>query len=109
MLEDFSILLDQNVPRAVAEWLRGLRPNWNVSHASEVGLAGQSDPEVFEWAQAHGHTLLELAFSWLATKPYVASVIAGATKPEQVRANASAAEWRLTDAEMKEVDALTKR
>lgn len=61
-----------------------------------------------EWAQAHGHPLLELAFSWLATKPYVASVIAGATKPEQVRANASAAEWRLTDAEMKEVDAITK-
>jgi aryl-alcohol dehydrogenase-like predicted oxidoreductase len=53
-----------------------------------------------DWAQAHGHTILELAFSWLATKPYVASVIAGATKPEQVRANASAAEWRLTAEEM---------
>ncbi|MFA7250223.1 MAG: aldo/keto reductase [Dehalococcoidia bacterium] len=61
-----------------------------------------------EWAQVRGHTLLELAFSWLATKPYVGSVIAGATKPEQVRANASAAEWRLTAEEMDEVDALTR-
>ena len=61
-----------------------------------------------EFAQAHGHTLLELAFSWLATKPHVGSVIAGATKPEQVRANAAAAEWRLTAEEMKEVDAITK-
>ncbi len=61
-----------------------------------------------DWATAHGHTILELAFSWLATKPYVGSVIAGATKPEQVRANAAAAEWRLTAEEMKEVDEITK-
>ena len=36
------------------------------------------------WAQAHGRTLLELAFAWLLAQPVVASVIAGATKPEQV-------------------------
>ena len=48
------------------------------------------------WARDHGHTLLELAFSWLLARPAVASVIAGATKPEQVAANAAAAEWRLT-------------
>ncbi|MEI7925539.1 MAG: aldo/keto reductase [Chloroflexota bacterium] len=69
-----------------------------------LGIAQKLD----EFATAHGHTLLELAFSWLATKPYVASVIAGATKPEQVRANAAAAEWRLTAEEMKEVDEITK-
>src|SRR5262249_18298252 len=40
------------------------------------------------FAAAHEHTLLELAFSWLASRPQVASVIAGATSPEQVRANA---------------------
>ena len=61
-----------------------------------------------EWATAHGHSLLELAFSWLASQPFVGSVIAGATKPEQVRANAAAAEWRLTPEEMAEVDAITK-
>ncbi len=58
------------------------------------------------FADAHGHTILELAMSWLATKPEIGSVIAGATKPEQVEANAKAAEWRLTPEEMKEVEAI---
>lgn len=62
-----------------------------------------------EYAQTHGHTLLELAFSWLASKPYVGSVIAGATKPEQVAANAAAASWKLSAEEMAEVDAIAKR
>lgn len=62
-----------------------------------------------DFAKQRGHTLLELAFSWLATQPAVGSVIAGATKPEQVRANASAAAWRLTAEEMAEVDQITKR
>jgi aryl-alcohol dehydrogenase-like predicted oxidoreductase len=49
-----------------------------------------------DFAKARGHTLLELAFCWLASKPAVASVIAGATSPAQVAANASAgATWRL--------------
>ena len=46
-------------------------------------------------AADHGHTVLELAIAWLATQPHVASVIAGATKPEQVAANAAAADWVL--------------
>jgi len=62
-----------------------------------------------EFATQRGHTLLELAFSWLATQKFVGSVIAGATKPEQVQANAAAAAWRLTDEEMAEVDQITKR
>jgi aryl-alcohol dehydrogenase-like predicted oxidoreductase len=61
------------------------------------------------FAEARGHTLLELAMSWLATKPYIASVIAGATKPEQVKANAEAASWRLSDDEMAEVNAISAR
>jgi aryl-alcohol dehydrogenase-like predicted oxidoreductase len=55
------------------------------------------------YAEAHGHTLLELAFSWLASQKAVASVIAGATRPEQVRNNAAAVNWTLTDAELAEV------
>jgi predicted nuclease of predicted toxin-antitoxin system len=51
--EPFAVLLDQNVPREVASWLRGLRPSWDVRHAAEVGLAGKTDREVFEWAAAH--------------------------------------------------------
>jgi aryl-alcohol dehydrogenase-like predicted oxidoreductase len=57
-----------------------------------------------QYAQANGHSLLELAFSWLLSRPAVASVIAGATTPEQIRANAAAGNWRLTPAELQEVD-----
>jgi aryl-alcohol dehydrogenase-like predicted oxidoreductase len=58
------------------------------------------------FAESRGRTLLELAFSWLLAHPPVASVIAGATKPEQVEANARAAAWRLTEEELDEVDRL---
>ncbi|WP_437303388.1 aldo/keto reductase [Sorangium sp. So ce388] len=58
------------------------------------------------FASSRGHTLLELAFSWLAGRPTVASVIAGATSPEQVRANAAAVGWRLTADDLREIDRL---
>ncbi len=58
------------------------------------------------WAQERGHTAVELAIAWLAVRPAVSTVIAGVTKPEQVQANARAAEWELTPAEAEEVAAL---
>ena len=61
------------------------------------------------FATERGRTLLELAMSWLACLPSLASVIAGATRPEQVRANAAAAGWKLTADEMTEVDRLSRR
>jgi aryl-alcohol dehydrogenase-like predicted oxidoreductase len=60
------------------------------------------------FARERGHTLLELAIAWLASVPTVASVIAGATRPEQVVANAGAAAWRLTDTERDEALALAR-
>jgi aryl-alcohol dehydrogenase-like predicted oxidoreductase len=55
------------------------------------------------FAESRGHTLLELAVGWLLAQPRLATVIAGATTPEQVRANAAAAQaWRLTDEELAE-------
>ncbi|HEX7940168.1 MAG TPA: aldo/keto reductase, partial [Gemmatimonadaceae bacterium] len=59
---------------------------------------------LISFAESRGHTLLELAFSWLLSRPVVASVIAGATKPEQVRSNAAAADWKLTSEDLAEVD-----
>ena len=58
------------------------------------------------FAERHQHTLLKLAFSWLAARPEVSSVIAGATSPEQVRANTRAVGWRLSADELREVDRL---
>ncbi len=62
-----------------------------------------------DFAQQRGHTMLELAIGWLASQPHVASVIAGATKPEQIEQNVKAAEWRLSAEELAEVDRLTQR
>ena len=59
------------------------------------------------FAAERGHTLLELAVSWLLRRPQVASVIAGATKPEQVEANVRAAGWGLTEEDMQEIDRLS--
>lgn len=61
------------------------------------------------FAEAHRHTLLELAMSWLLSRPQVASVIAGATSPEQVATNAKAATWRLSPADLAEIDATLPR
>ena len=60
------------------------------------------------FAKARGHTLLELALSWLVSKPEVVCVIAGATKPEQIDQNIAAAQWTLSEEEFAEVDELTR-
>jgi aryl-alcohol dehydrogenase-like predicted oxidoreductase len=74
-------------------------------------LLSERNLEVVErliaFAQSRGHTLLELACSWLASHGAVASVIAGATTPAQVRANARAVDWRLDDDELREINAIT--
>ena len=63
--------------------------------------------KLIAFSEARGHTILDLAFSWLLRRPAVASVIAGATSPAQVQANAAAAAaWNLTGADQAEVEAL---
>ncbi len=61
---------------------------------------------LLEFSQERDRTILELAFSWLLACPAVASVIAGATSPAQIRANATAASWTLAQSDMAAVDAL---
>ena len=61
------------------------------------------------YAQEHGHSLTELSLSWLAGCPVVGSVIAGATSPEQIRANAAATSaWKMTDQERAEIGDLAR-
>jgi aryl-alcohol dehydrogenase-like predicted oxidoreductase len=62
-----------------------------------------------EFARGHGHSVLELAIGWLASMPAVSSVIAGATKPEQVSANVKGGDWKLSAEELAEVDKITRR
>jgi len=71
---------------------RFLDPHWDTIEALRA------------FAEKRKHTILELAFSWLAQRPRVATIIAGATKPEQIEANARAVSWKLTASEVAEVD-----
>ncbi|MFL5564123.1 MAG: aldo/keto reductase [Gemmatimonadaceae bacterium] len=57
-----------------------------------------------EYAESKGHTILELAVSWLLAHRVVASVIAGATSADQVRANVTAADWQLEEDDLEEID-----
>jgi aryl-alcohol dehydrogenase-like predicted oxidoreductase len=59
------------------------------------------------FAAGHGHTVAELAIAWLVSHPWVSTVIAGVTRPEQVTANVAAASWKLTADEMAEIDRIT--
>ncbi len=65
--------------------------------------------DLIRFTESRGRTLLELAFSWLLARPVVASVIAGASTPEQVRSNVAAAGWQVTSAEMSELDTILAR
>ncbi len=63
--------------------------------------------KLIDLADARGHTPVELAFSWLLAKAPVASVIAGATKPEQIEQNVKAGEWKMSDDDLAEIDKIT--
>jgi aryl-alcohol dehydrogenase-like predicted oxidoreductase len=58
------------------------------------------------YAESKGYGLLDLAVSWLTSNPVVTSVIAGATRPQQVAANAAACGWRMTEEDRAEIDRL---
>ena len=71
------------------------RRNWEI--AERLG----------DFADTRGHTMLELAFSWLLAQPPVSSVIAGATRPEQLEQNVKAGSWQLTADELAEIDRIS--
>ncbi|TML43931.1 MAG: aldo/keto reductase [Actinobacteria bacterium] len=58
------------------------------------------------FAADRDHTILELAFAWLAVQPAMGSIIAGATSPDQVRTNAAAADWKLSGEDLAVIDAI---
>jgi len=74
--------------------------------------AGDARVEIAErlraFSEARGHTLLELAMSWLAAQPLVASVMAGATSVAQIEANTAAVAWQLSADELAEIDRLAR-
>jgi aryl-alcohol dehydrogenase-like predicted oxidoreductase len=85
--------LARNPPRHADQFINAR--NWHIVEALQV------------FATQRGHTLLELAMSWLMSRPYIPSVIAGATKPEQVEQNIAAVGWTLSAADLAEIDRIT--
>lgn len=67
----------------------------------------EKSEKLIDFAETRGRTPLELAFSWLLAKTPVASVIAGATKPEQIEQNARAGAWKMTEDDLAEIDRIT--
>lgn len=62
--------------------------------------------QLIQFAESRGYRLLDVAISWLLSRTVVASVIAGATSPEQIKANAAASHWQLTTADLSEIDSI---
>ncbi len=58
MPDALTVLLDQNVPRAITPWLRTRRPQWTVFHTADVGLSGQPDEILFAWVQKRGALII---------------------------------------------------
>jgi aryl-alcohol dehydrogenase-like predicted oxidoreductase len=82
---------------------------WGARGQAAMSDANFDKVEALEaWARERGHTILDLAFAWLLGHRVVSSVIAGATTPDQVRANAATASWVLTADEVEEVTALVR-
>jgi len=77
---------------------------WNEQLLTDANLTKVE--ELIHFAKSRGRTILELAISWMIERPMVSSVIAGATKPEQVRANAAASDWDMSEAELKEINGI---
>ncbi len=61
-----------------------------------------------DFAAERGHSLLQLAVSWLLAQPTVCSVIAGATRVAQLEENVQAGSWKLTEADLQHIDALCR-
>jgi aryl-alcohol dehydrogenase-like predicted oxidoreductase len=91
--------------RPIPEGTRLSNPRYSDRFLNDENLRVVERLETF--CAGRGRTLLELAFAWLLANPVVASVIAGASTPEQLIQNAGAVGWTLTQDELAEVDRIT--
>lgn len=52
------VLLDQNIPAEVADWLRKQRPSWRVQHVRDLGFQGKTDAFLYQWTQQEGFLIV---------------------------------------------------
>lgn len=93
------------------------KPGQPLPNDDDRGGRGHFDDETFkpifpvteklkEWAADHGRDMVQLAIAWTLAQTGITAAIVGAKSPEQVKHNARAADWRMTDTELQEVDAI---
>jgi len=94
--------------RRDADAPKGTRLSYSAHHSDVMNDKNWARLDKLNAVAARtGHSLLELAFGWLLAKPVIGSVIAGATKPEQIEQNVAAAGKRPSPAIIAEIDAIT--
>jgi len=94
--------------RRYADAPKGARLSYSAHHADVLNEKNWAKLDKLNAvAERTGHSLLEFAFGWLLAKPIIGSVIAGATKPEQIEQNVTAAAKRPSPAVIAEIDAIT--
>jgi len=94
--------------RRYADAPKGARLSYSAHHADVLNEKNWARLDKLNAvAERTGHSLLEFAFGWLLAKPIIGSVIAGATKPEQIEQNVAAAAKRPSPAVIAEIDAIT--
>ena len=95
------ILLDQNIPPSVCEFVRGRKPSWEVRHVNDVGLRGATDDIIFRWAQKDGSLVITFDEDFADARMYPIGSHAGVVRirvwPTTVE-NTQAALARLFDA-----------
>jgi len=72
-----SVILDENIPPSIADFLRFRRPQWDVLHIRDIGLRGSSDATIFEWAQLHNAIVITFDEDFADTRMYPAGTHAG--------------------------------
>lgn len=72
-----SVILDENIPPSIADFLHSRRPQWEVVHVRDIGLRGSSDATIFEWAQRHGAIVITFDEDFADTRMYPAGTHAG--------------------------------
>jgi predicted nuclease of predicted toxin-antitoxin system len=65
-----SVVLDQNVPPAIRDYLQLQRPEWTIWHVSEIGMSGVSDQVIFEWAQQRSAIVITFDEDFADTRMY---------------------------------------
>ena len=81
-----------------------VRPSYQIYNGVITDANWERLGKLEAFAKTRGHKVGELAIAWLLSHPWLSTVIAGATRPEQLDANVAGADWKLTAEEVAQVE-----